>query len=237
VSAYPPPLDAPERALVIGAHPDDAEFYAGAAIASLCARGTQLTIVVCTDGARGGAAGMTDLPARRRSEAGRAAAALGDVALVFLGFRDGELAPDDELRRKLVREIRRARPELVLAHDPTTHFLRVGASEQFVHSDHRAAGQATLDAIYPRTGLATFYPDQIAAGLAPWVVREAWLMESGAPDHFVPVGPHAATKRAALEAHASQDPAGLLRASAEREAHWAGAAGAPAEGFRRLRVY
>lgn len=62
-------------------------------------------------------------------------------------------------------------------------------------------------------------------------------MESGAPDHFVPVGPHAAAKRGALEAHASQDPAGLLRASAAREAHWAEQAGEPAEGFRRLRVY
>lgn len=237
MSEYPPPLDAPKRAVVIGAHPDDAEFYAGAAVASLLARGAEVTIVICTDGARGGGAGQTDLPMRRRAEAERAAAALGGVPLVFLGFRDGELAPDDELRRKLVREIRRARPELVLVHDPTTHFTRIGATEHFVHSDHRAAGQATLDAIYPRSGLPTFYPDQIAAGLKPWVVREAWLMEAGAPDHFVPVGPHADAKRAALEAHASQSHFGLLRASAVREAHWAEKAGAPAEGFRRLRVY
>jgi LmbE family N-acetylglucosaminyl deacetylase len=228
--------DRPARVLAIGAHPDDVEFFAGATVARLRASGAEVTIAICTDGARGSVTGVANLAALRRGEAQQAAAALGGVALAPFGFPDGDLAPDDALRKRLVREIRTRRPELVLVHDPATLWLDVGELARFGHSDHRAAGQAALDAIYPRAGLASFYPEQVAAGLGPWFVRHVWLFDTTRPDHFVPRGEFAQHKRAALRCHETQGPEMLLRESEEQARLWAERAGEPAEAFRRLRL-
>ena len=224
----------PQRVLAIGAHPDDAEFFAGATLASFAGKGAEVGIVVCTDGARGGAAGGEALAARRRAEAERAADALGVRAPVFLGHADGSLVADDALRRDLVREIRRARPDLVLLHDPATLWTPLGEIVHLGHSDHRAAGQATLDAVYPRLMLASFYPELADEGFAPWFVRELWLFDTASPDHFVAVEGAAETKRAALSCHESQHVPGLLAAAAALESAFPGGAGC--EAFRRLRL-
>jgi len=171
------------RVLAVGAHPDDVEFYAGATLASLAREGAEVRIVVCTDGSRGGEGG-TELAAVRRREAEQAAAALGCTRPRFLGYTDGELVNHDALRRELVREIRVARPELLLAHDPTTLWTRRGALAQLGHSDHRAAGEAVLDALYPRSLLSSFYPELAAQGLAPWFARELWLLTRQPPTIF-----------------------------------------------------
>lgn len=224
------------RVLAVGAHPDDVEFYAGATLAGLAREGADVQIVICTDGSRGGGGGA-ELAAQRRSEAERAAAALGCARPRFLGYADGELVNDDALRRDLVREIRAVRPELLLAHDPTTLWISSGALARLGHSDHRAAGEAVLDALYPRSLLGSFYPELAAQGLAPWIARELWLFDTTAPDHFREVGALREVKREALFCHASQNPTGLasdadLQAEALQE-H----AGFAAEGFRRLRLY
>jgi LmbE family N-acetylglucosaminyl deacetylase len=226
----------PSRVLAIGAHPDDLEFFAGATLAGLVAAGASVTMVICTDGARGGHDG-SGLAARRRVEAEEAAAALGLGRPTFLGFPDGELANDDALRRLLVDSIRRTRPELLLVHDPATLWKRMGDLVRFGHSDHRAAGQATLDAIVPRAPLAAYSPEHAAAGVKPWLVRETWLFDTTDPEHFIDVRPALAVKRASLERHASQNP-GLLLSDMDRlQAHHAATAGFPAEGFQRLRIF
>jgi LmbE family N-acetylglucosaminyl deacetylase len=232
-----PALDRPERVLAIGAHPDDAEFYAGATLARLRAQGANVTLVICTDGAMGGPSEASDLCARRRDEAERAAESLGGIDLVRLDFPDGGLAVDDALRERLVAEIRRTRPVLLLTHDPATLWLRVGAVDRFGHSDHRAAGLAALEALYPRAGLARFFPAQITAGLAPWFVRETWLFDTAEPDHFVTMGEYEATKHAALRAHASQLPDNLVHECEEQAALWTTRCGARAEAFRRARLW
>jgi LmbE family N-acetylglucosaminyl deacetylase len=224
------------RVLAVGAHPDDVEFYAGATLASLAQQGADVRIVICTDGARGGSGGA-ELAVQRRSEAERAAVALGCAKPRFLGYADGELMNDNALRRDLVREIRAARPELLLAHDPTTLWTRSGALARLGHSDHRAAGEAVLDALYPRSLLGSFYPELAAQGLAPWIARELWLFDTAAPDHFREVAAMREVKREALFCHASQNPTGLasdaeLQAEALHER-----AGFVAEGFRRLQLY
>ncbi len=237
MSERAPALDRPSRVLVVAAHPDDAEFYAGATLAGFAARGAEITLVICTDGAMGGAANEPDLPARRRAEAERAAERLGRIDLVRLDFPDGSLEPTDALREPIVREIRRARPELLLTHDPATLWLRVGAVDRLGHSDHRAAGLAALDAVYPRAGLERFFPAHAAAGLAPWFVRELWLFDTTAPDHFVATGETDAVKRAALRAHESQHPDVLVQEADAHSALWAAQCGARAEAFRRARLW
>ncbi|MCC6642312.1 MAG: PIG-L family deacetylase [Deltaproteobacteria bacterium] len=224
----------PPRVLAIGAHPDDAEFFAGGALAGFAAQGAEVGIVVCTDGARGGATGGEALAGRRRAEAERAATTLGIRAPVFLGHADGSLVADDALRRDLVREIRRERPDLVLLHDPTTLWTPLGETVHLGHSDHRAAGQATLDAVYPRLLLASFYPDLVDEGFAPWLVRELWLFDTARPDHFVPIADTSERKRRALACHESQHVPGLLAAASAIESAFS--CGAGHEAFRRLRL-
>jgi LmbE family N-acetylglucosaminyl deacetylase len=230
----------PRRALAIGAHPDDVEFFAGATLARLRAEGAETTLVVCSDGARGGR-GLDDAAGVRRAEQEQAAKALGVDAWSWLGHPDGALGPGDPLRGDLVRAIRRARPELVLAHDPRTLWTVVAGIAHPGHSDHRAAGQAALDAIYPRAASPNFYADQLAGegALKPWYPRELWLFDTASPDLCAGAAAHFARKEASLRAHESQQgvgPGGLVEAARAMGAHW-GSAERPAEAFVRLRLY
>ena len=51
--ARPEPLAVPERALAIGAHPDDIEFGAGGTLAGWAEAGCHITMLVVTDGSKG----------------------------------------------------------------------------------------------------------------------------------------------------------------------------------------
>ena len=229
----------PKRVLAIGAHPDDVEYFAGATVAALRDTGASVALLVCTDGSRGGR-DLADPAAVRRAEQKQAAAALGVDPLVMLAHPDGSLQAGDPLREELVRNVRRVRPELVLAHDPRTLWTIVAGIAQPGHSDHRAAGQATLDAIYPRSPSPNFHPDQLAgeAALKPWYPREVWLFDTAQPDLRLDATDGFERKEASLRAHVSQEEAagGLVAAARALGAHW-GSAQAPAEAFVRLRLY
>jgi LmbE family N-acetylglucosaminyl deacetylase len=236
----PPPLPfSPRRVLAIGAHPDDVEFWAGGTVRRLVDDGAEVTLVVCSDGGRGGAVPPAQAAAVRRAEQDVAAGLLGVAKLVWLGHPDGELAPGDPLRAELALEVRRARPELVLAHDPQGLWTVVGGIAQPKHSDHRAAGQAAIDSFYPRAGSPHYYPEQLAEhGLKPWYPRELWLFDTAAPDLRVDVTDTFACKLDALRAHASQEPVagGLVAPARAYATHW-GTPDQPAEPFVRLRLY
>ncbi len=221
----------PERVLAIGAHPDDIEFFAGGTVLRLRGQGARVVCVVCTDGGRGGRG--LDHPAEvRRAEQARAAGILG-VEVVGLGHPDGELTPGEALRTELIREIRRVRPDLVLAHDPATLWQRLGDRTHLGHSDHRAAGQAALDAVYPRAMSPNFAPE---LGLEPWAPREIWLFDTARPDTTVDVSETLARKLEALRAHESQNPGGSLANAAEALAKATSGGAFPAEAFVRLRL-
>jgi LmbE family N-acetylglucosaminyl deacetylase len=226
----------PKHVLAIGAHPGDIEFHAGATLSEMACKGASVTIVVCTDGARGFGA-EEDLVSLRRGEAERAAEALSAERVVFLGYPDGQLEATEPVRRAIVKEVRRRRPELVLTHDPTSLWRRVGDVMRLGHSDNRAAGAATLDAIHPRAELRSYYPELIARGFPPWLVREVWLFDTAEPDHFVDTSPNRANKRSALASHVSQLPRRLFE-EADAEEHGVQAErGFPAEAFRRLILF
>jgi LmbE family N-acetylglucosaminyl deacetylase len=194
---------------------------------------------ICTDGSRGGR-GLDDAAAVRHAEQQRAAAVLGAGEWIWLAYPDGSLAAGDPLRGDLVRELRRVRPELVLAHDPRTLWTRVGEIAHPGHSDHRAAGQATLDAIYPRSASPNFHPEHLGGkgALKPWYPREVWLFDTAQPDLRIDASDGFARKEASLLAHASQEEAagGLVAGARVLGAHW-GSAERAAEAFVRLRLY
>lgn len=229
-------LMSPKHVLAIGAHPGDVEFYAGATLSEMARKGASVTILVCTDGARGFGA-EEDLVSVRRGEAERAAEALSAEEVVFLGYPDGQLEVTEPVRRAIVKEVRRRRPELILTHDPTNLWRRVGEAMRLGHSDNRAAGAATLDAIHPRAELRSYYPELTARGFPPWLVREVWFFETPAPNHFIDTTPSRDNKRSALAFHVSQVPRRLFEEAAAEERHIEAEPGFPAEAFRRLVLF
>src|SRR5438874_3422929 len=156
-----------ERALVVFSHPDDAEFGAAATIASLVARGVRVDYLVTTDGGKGTddpAVTSEQLATTRIAEQRAAADVLGVGEIVHLGYPDGYLQPTLDLRRDIVRHLRRLRPELVIAQSP---MRRMDGNPYISHPDHLATGEATLAAIYPAARDRLNFPELLDEGLEP----------------------------------------------------------------------
>jgi LmbE family N-acetylglucosaminyl deacetylase len=194
----------PERLLVIAAHPDDIEFVVAGTVAKWVQAGTEARYVVATSGDAG-----THRRDRTRQELARireaeqcaAARAVGVETVVFLRYPDGMVEPSLALRRDLVREIRRFRPDMAMCFDPTR--LYVGDS-YINHPDHRAVGQAALDALWPTAAMPLSFPEQIAKGLEPHRVRQILLASPVQPDTWVDISATIEVKIEALRQHASQ---------------------------------
>jgi LmbE family N-acetylglucosaminyl deacetylase len=193
-----------ERVLVVAAHPDDPEFGFGATVAKMADEGATVAYVICTDGAQGGedpSVPDADLTATRYAEQRAAAAVLGVQEVIFLGFRDGYLEPNVELRRAISREIRRFKPDLVLTHAPLRAInIPIGAS----HPDHLAVGEATLAAVYPDARNPRAYPELLQEGLGAHKVKEVWLPGFEGSDHFVDATAYVDRKIKAIRCHRSQ---------------------------------
>lgn len=207
----------PARVLLVAAHPDDTEFSSGGTVGEWVRQGREVYYLVCTRGDKG-SSDPDMLPGRlmkiREAEQKAAASVLGVTQVEFLDFRDGELAPTLDLRGAIVYAIRRVRPDVVLTHDPTSYY-----SEEFInHPDHRAVGQAALDAIYPTARDRLQFPEHIAEGLAPHKVKEIFLWGSQCPNHWVDISQSFDQKIQALVKHESQisDPKGIRERMSER---------------------
>ncbi len=214
-----------ERALVIFSHPDDAEFGAAPTIAALTARGVRVDYVVTTDGSKG-----TDDPgvspealaATRIAEQRAAADILGVGEIVHLGYSDGYLTPSLDLRRDIVRQIRRFRPDLVIAQNPQR---RLDGNPFISHPDHLATGEATLAAVYPAARDRLNFPELIGEGLEPWKVRQVLVTGTERSNLWIDTSGGFEVGLSALRAHASQisDP-GDVEARLRDRAREAGAA-------------
>jgi len=198
-------------AMVIVAHPDDAEFGAAGTIATWVKEGWEVYYVICTDASGGGPDDAMDVghEARlvisntRKSEQRAACALLGVKDVIFLDYQDGQLQPTLELRRDLVRVLRQYKPYRVLCQSPDRTWTPVYAIGRY-HPDHLAAGQAAIAAIYPASQNGWDFPDLLKEGLLPHKVREVYFMGAPNPNFAVDITEHWDLKIAALRAHASQ---------------------------------
>ena len=184
-----------KRVLGVGAHADDLEWYAGATIAKLARAGAEITLVICTDGAKGSYdpnADARELAAQRKAEQRDAASALGIKEVIFLGYPDGELEPNVGLRQRLATIYREHQPELLLAFDPWKRYE--------LHPDHLAAGRAALDARLAAK-MPLYYPEVRERA---WAIRELWLFNADEPNYFVEVGATLEIQQRALALHRSQ---------------------------------
>lgn len=191
--------------LGVAAHPDDLDFGAAGTIAKWVLAGATVYFVICTDGSKGSAdPGMTsaNLIELRKNEQMNAAKVLGVKDVFFLEYADTELVADLNLKKLITRYIRMLKPEIVVTMDPTVLY---SVERNFInHSDHRAAGLATVDAVFPYARDRLTFPDLEKEGLTPHKVRELYLINF---DHFnevVDISDTLNKKIAALNAHASQ---------------------------------
>ncbi|HET7092483.1 MAG TPA: PIG-L deacetylase family protein, partial [Thermomicrobiales bacterium] len=156
--------------------------------------------------------------------------------VVFLRYADAMLVPDLDLRRALTRVIRQVRPDVVICQDPTVRYF---AQSYLNHPDHRAAGEATLDAVYPAARDRLTFPELLAEGLEPHKVREVYLAGSAKPDVAIDITPYLDVKLAALRAHASQvawDPSEMVREWAREEASQFPDAGEYVEAYKYFKL-
>jgi LmbE family N-acetylglucosaminyl deacetylase len=225
---------APESAMAIVAHPDDIEFSCAGTLARWGRAGARLSFVLCTSGD----VGIDDLKITRQqaaqireAEASNAARILGATEIVFIKEPDGLLQATLELRKKLVREIRRFRPEVVVSGDPTI----VWAGNDYInHPDHRAAATAALDAIFPAAGQPHLFQEFEAEGIFAFKPRKVYVTSWGGADQFIAIDDTIELKIEALKAHKSQmkewDPAESIKSWASDSAR--GKEMTYAEGYR-----
>ena len=194
----------PARFMVITAHPDDAEFGPAATAARWIDDGSTGWLVCCTSGDQGGEDPEQDplqLAEIREREQRAAAEIVGYAGVTFLHQPDGALANDLALREMLVREIRTFRPDAVLATDPEVLFY----SDRGVnHTDHRAAGMAAVDAVYPAARNPMAFPWLAREGLTKQAVPRLYLFWTNQPNARIDVTRTIDRKIAALQAHESQ---------------------------------
>ncbi|NMC85770.1 MAG: PIG-L family deacetylase, partial [Anaerolineaceae bacterium] len=131
-----------KKILVILAHPDDPDFFCGATLAHWVQQGHEVRYCLLTKGQKGSQdvhASPEEMGELRVKEQNAAAAAIGVKSVEFLGYMDGEIFPDLEMRRQIVRVIRKWQPDILVGCDPQNLFP---GDNRINHPDHRAAGQA-----------------------------------------------------------------------------------------------
>jgi LmbE family N-acetylglucosaminyl deacetylase len=210
--------------LCINAHPDDQEFTVGGTLAKWARAGTEIITVVITSGDAGSnertdpAMTKTRLAEIREQEQRDACAVLGVKDTVFLHYSDGTLQPTLELRRDLTRLIRKYTPDVVMCGDPTARFF---GNSYMNHPDHRAAGDAACDAVFPSAGTRFIFPELLAEGYSPHQVSRVFLHGSEKADVWIDISETLETKVRALKQHISQigdwDPLDMMKEWAEDE--------------------
>jgi LmbE family N-acetylglucosaminyl deacetylase len=192
-----------ERILVVTAHPDDVDFGAAGSVAVWTDAGVDVAYCIATDGDAGGSdrsVRRTDMVTIRREEQLEAAKVVGVSDVSFLGFPDGRLTADLDLRRDISRVIRRFRPDRVVTQSPERNWARIYAS----HPDHLATGEAATCAVYPDARNPFAFPELLEEGLEPHTVPELWVMATDRADRAVDVTESFDRKLAALRSHRSQ---------------------------------
>jgi LmbE family N-acetylglucosaminyl deacetylase len=187
-----------QRVMVIGAHPDDPEFGCAGTVAKWASEGKEVYYCLVTSGDVGTRDEMItpgQLASLREKEQRAAAQELGVKDVIFLHHHDGMVVNDMHLRRELALVLRKYQPEAVATIDPWRHYQ--------LHPDHRAAGQAALDAIIAARERLVF-PEQLVDGVQPCRPKVAFLFWTDNADFYVDISSTIDKRIAALRQHASQ---------------------------------
>lgn len=194
-----------KRVLFISAHPDDADFGAGGTVIKWLKQGACAAIVIATNGDKGAQENMLtskQLAKIRKKEQLAASQFLGLEHTWFLDYPDAHLEISQQLKKSLVRIIRAYRPDVVFTFDPSVVY---SLSRNFInHPDHRAIGQAALDAIFPMARDFLTFPEHKHQGLEPHKVTDMFLYNFDKANYFVDIASVIDQKFALLQKHDSQ---------------------------------
>jgi LmbE family N-acetylglucosaminyl deacetylase len=231
----------PKVVLGVVAHPDDLEFGMAGTVAKYIAEGAKGYYFILTNGNKGSSdrdAKPDELRDTRRAEQRAAGQILGLSDVFFGDYDDGALEVSQAVKRDIARVIRTVKPDVVLTMDPTMVY---DTERGFInHPDHRAAGQATLDAVFPLARDHMSFPELLQdEGLEPYKTATVLMLNFQKQNFYVDISEHMDTKIAALKAHVSQveDPEMVV----DRITTWAAQAGGKvgakyAETFVRIDV-
>ncbi len=194
------------KLVVLGvcAHPDDLDAMAGGSFAKWAKEGADCYYLVCTNGGRGSVdpnITTEELIKTRKREQKAAANVLGVKDVFFLDYKDTELEPNRKLKIDIVKYIRKLKPDIVVTTDPTFIYSKMGFIN---HSDHRAAGIATIDAVYPLAKNAFPFEEFGNEDLKPHKVRILYLISPGEGNEVIDISDTMGLKLRALEEHKTQ---------------------------------
>src|SRR3954468_281642 len=219
------------------AHPDDGDFMCGGTVAAWTASGTEVHYVILTDGSAGSnepGRPRPEIAGVREREQRAGAESVGVRSVRILGEPSGMLEVTLDTRRKVCREVRRLRPEVIVAPDPS----RLWYGNEYVnHWDHKQAGLLALTVVMPDAPTRPMFPELLGEGLEPFEVPNLWLATADA-HAFVDIPGTIDTKIEALKAHVSQgtgEAEPRIRERAEALAALSPAGYRYAEGFKALR--
>ena len=199
-------ITAPERVLVVVAHPDDVDFGTAGTMAALVSAGSNVSYCLVTSGDAGDddlTRTSEDLAALRQSEQKAAALAVGVEDLHWLNYPDGRVENSLALRRDISRVIRLVRPDVVVTQPTSVNWDRIYGA----HPDHLATAWATMAAVYPDARNPRSHPELLAEGHEPHTVSEVWMMWMAAAEGTMMHVDITATfdkKVEALRCHSSQ---------------------------------
>jgi LmbE family N-acetylglucosaminyl deacetylase len=200
--------EVPKVVLGVVAHPDDLDFGCAGTVAAWSAAGAEVYYLILTNGNKGSADLSADpeaLTELRRAEQRAAAKILGVRDVYFCNYDDGLLTVNMDVKRDIARVIRTVLPDTVISMDPS---MLYDTRRGFInHPDHRAAGQATLDAVYPLARDHLSFPELYAEeGLEPHNVATVLLINFQNQNCYVDITGTIEKKIQALAAHDSQIP-------------------------------
>jgi len=191
-------------ALGIFAHPDDNEWSAGGTIAKWVREGVEVNLLLLTNGGSGTQdKEMTRerLTEIRMVEQREALDILGVKQFVPLGFEDGYLYPDLDVRKAVAREIRRFRPDVIFTHSTERLFADFYAN----HPDHIATGEVVLRSINPDASSGLMFPELWhEEGFEPYLPKAVFISTFGFGPVYVDITDTLEDKINALKCHHSQ---------------------------------
>jgi LmbE family N-acetylglucosaminyl deacetylase len=194
-----------ERAMVVFAHPDDAEFGSAGTVAIWTKAGTEVAYVCVTDGSAGSnepGVVREELARAREAEQRAACEVLGVRDITFLGVPDGMVEVTLDLRMAITRQVRRFRPDVLVTPDPM-RFWDEGRS-YINHSDHRAVGQICMAVLNPDSSTRPMFPELLDEGFEPFEINHLWIPSWDEADTYVDISDTIETKIRALRCHESQ---------------------------------
>ena len=193
-----------KRVLLIMAHPDDPDFTCAGTIIQMVRQGIDVIYMILTNGDKGNhnpEITREELIRYRKVEQRNAAELCGVKEVLFMGEEDGFLRPTFDLRRRVTREIRRIRPELIICANPERYF---SGSGYINHPDHRNAGLVALESIFPAADNPMFYPEMADEGYLPHKIKQLYVSGHQDADIEIDVTDEMETKVEAILCHKTQ---------------------------------